>query len=182
MQELSLHILDIAQNSVAAKASLIEIVIDENEANDTLDIIIRDNGCGMDEEKVKKVLDPFYTTRTTRKVGLGVPMYREAAVTTGGDFRIESVVGEGTAVFARFGYSHIDRQPMGDIGSVIHILITGNPDIDFVYRHTVNGRQFELDTRGIKKILGGVPVSDMSVSIWLKEYISEGISNLYGGV
>lgn len=182
MQELSLHILDIVQNSVVAKASLIEIIIEENEREDILDITIRDNGKGMDAEKVKKVLDPFFTTRTTRRVGLGIPMFREAALSTGGDFKIESTVGKGTSVFARFGYSHIDRQPLGDIGGALFIIVTCNPDIDFIYKHTVNDKSFEMDTREIKKILDGVSVSDTNVGIWLKEYINEGISNLYGGV
>lgn len=181
MQELALHILDIAQNSIAAEATLIEITVTERPCADTLDIVIRDNGRGMDEEKVKKVLDPFYTTRTTRKVGLGIPLYREAALSTGGDFRIESKVGVGTTVFARFGYSHIDRQPLGDIAGVIHTLITCNPELDFVYTHQVEGEQFVADTREMKAILSGVPLSDMQVSLWLKEFLQEGISNLHGG-
>ncbi len=182
MQEISLHILDISQNSVVADATLVEIIIDENEREDILDITIRDNGKGMDEEKVKKVLDPFFTTRSTRRVGLGIPMYREAALRTGGDFRIESSLGVGTSVFARFGYSHIDRQPLGDMAGALFLLITCNPEIDFVYTHTVCDKQFLLDTREIKRILDGVSISDIQVSAWLKEYINEGITNLYGGV
>lgn len=181
MQELSLHILDIAQNSITAQATLIEIRIDENAADNVLDITIQDNGKGMDAEKVKKVLDPFFTTRTTRKVGLGIPLYREAALSTGGDFSIVSEVGVGTTVFARFGYSHIDRQPLGDIAGVMYTLITCNPDIDFVYIHKVDDRQFTADTREMKAILDGVPLSDMQVGLWLKEFLQEGISNLYGG-
>ena len=182
MQEISLHVLDISQNSVAANATLVEITIDENERADVLDITIKDNGKGMDEQTVEKVLDPFFTTRSTRRVGLGIPMYREAALQTGGDFEIKSKPGVGTSVFARFGYSHIDRQPLGDIGSVLFLLITCNPQIDFVYNHTFCDKSFKMDTREIKKILDGVSISDMQVCAWLKEYINEGIANLYGGV
>lgn len=181
MKEISLHILDIAQNSVKAQASLIEIRIDENKTDDVLDITITDNGKGMSEEKLKMVIDPFFTTRQTRRVGLGIPMYREAALMTGGDFRIDSRVGEGTSVFARFGYSHIDRQPLGEMGEALFLLITCNPDIDFLYVHSVEKINFVLDTREIKKILDGVSISDMQVSMWLKDYINEGITNLYGG-
>ena len=182
MQEISLHVLDIVQNSITAGASLIEIIVDENKTDDFLDITITDNGCGMDEEKVKKVLDPFYTTRSTRRVGLGIPMYREAALSTGGDFKIESVLGVGTKVFARFGYSHIDRQPLGDMGGAVVVLITCNPQLDFIYTHKYEDKIFVVDTKEIKKILDGVSVSDIQVSAWLKEYVNEGISNLYGGV
>ncbi len=181
MKEISLHILDIVQNSVKAEASLIEIIIDENKTDDVLDITITDNGKGMDEEKVKMVIDPFFTTRTTRKVGLGIPMYREAALQTGGSFEIESRVGEETRVFARFGYSHIDRQPLGDMSEAMFLLLTCNPDIDFVYKHSVGENCFVLDTREIKKILDGVSIADMQVSMWLKDYINEGITNLCGG-
>ena len=182
MQEISLHVLDIVQNSVVANASLIEITINENKQDDVLDITIKDNGKGMDKEKVKKVLDPFFTTRTTRSVGLGIPMYREAALSTGGDFKIESELGVGTSVFARFGYSHIDRQPVGNMSEAMFILVTCNPNIDFVYKHFVDKESFVMDTREIKKILDGVSVQDVQVSAWLKEYIYEGITNLYGGV
>lgn len=118
MQELIVTHIRHCENSITAQATLIEIRIDENAADNVLDITIQDNGKGMDAEKVKKVLDPFFTTRTTRKVGLGIPLYREAALSTGGDFSIVSEVGVGTTVFARFGYSHIDRQPLGDIAGV----------------------------------------------------------------
>ena len=181
MQELSLHILDIVQNSITARATLIEVGIVEDALADVLDIRIQDNGIGMDDEKVKKVLDPFYTTRTTRRVGLGIPLYREAALSTGGEFQIESKVGAGTTVFARFGLSHIDRQPLGDIAGVMFTLVTCNPDIDFVYTHRVGENAFTADTREMKRILDGVPLSDGNVGMWLKSYLDEGISNLYGG-
>lgn len=160
---------------------MIEIAVVEDAVADVLDITIKDNGVGMDEEKVKKVLDPFYTTRTTRRVGLGIPLYREAALSTGGAFQIESKVGCGTTVFARFGYSHIDRQPLGDVAGAVFTLITCNPDLDFVYTHRVGENTFTADTREMKKILDGVPLSDGNVGLWLKSYLNEGISNLYGG-
>lgn len=181
MKEISLHITDIVQNSVKADANLIEIVVDENISKDVLDITIIDNGKGMDEEKLKMVVDPFFTTRTTRKVGLGIPMYREAALSTDGDFNIESSVGVGTKVFARFGYSHIDRQPLGNMSEAIYLLVTCNPDIDFIYKHVVNEKEFVFDTREIKKILNGVSIADIQIGLWIKEYINDGITNLFGG-
>ena len=132
MEDLSLHILDIVENSIGAKASRVKIKVDEDTQKDLLMIEIEDNGRGMDGETVKKVLDPFFTTRTTRRVGLGLPLLDQATRESGGDIEIESKVGRGTRVRASFGYSHIDRKPMGDIGATLTILIAGNPEVDFV--------------------------------------------------
>ena len=120
MTEISLNILDVAQNSISAGAKLIEISVVADIKSDTLTVVIKDNGCGMDEEKLKKVIDPFFTTRTTRKVGLGIPFYKLAAENTGGTFNITSQLGLGTTVTAVFGLSHIDRMPLGDINFTIH--------------------------------------------------------------
>ncbi len=181
MQEISLNILDIVQNSVRAGATLIEVELREDTDEDILSFSVKDNGCGMDSDMVARVMDPFVTTRTTRKVGMGISLLRSAAQATGGDVELTSEVGKGTFIEARFSYSHIDRQPLGDIAGTMTALISMNPEIDFCYRHTFNKRVFELSTKEMKDILGEVPLSDPTVAAWIKDYIDEGIANIYGG-
>ena len=182
MQEISLNILDIAENSVRAEASLIEVTVKENIAEDILSFTIKDNGCGMDEEMVKRVSDPFVTTRTTRKVGLGISLLKAAAQQTGGDVFLESEPGVGTTITATFSHSHIDRQPLGDIAQVMVSLISLNPDIDFVYTHIYNENEFTLDTRELKAVLGEeVKLNEPSVAVWIGEYISNNLTEIYGG-
>ncbi len=178
MKELSLHILDIAKNSVKAKASLIEIIVTEDEEKNLLTIGINDNGCGMTEEFLKSVKDPFATTRTTRKVGMGIPLFEAASQQCGGGLNITSEVGVGTKVFVTFQYDHIDRAPLGDMTGTMKTLIWGSPEIDFLYRHTKNGKEFILDTREIRNVLGGVPLDTPEVLSWLDEYISEGLCDI----
>ncbi len=173
MKELSLNILDIAQNSVVANASIIEIEIKQNTKNNELFIGIYDDGKGMDEEKLKSVTDPFFTTRTTRKIGLGVPLFKMAAEMTGGKFEITSTVGKGTKVMAYFDTSHLDFMPLGDLTSTIVILITMNLHIEFIYRYIKDEIEFVLDTREIKNLLAGVPLDTPDIVQWLKEYINE---------
>lgn len=173
MQELSLNILDIAQNSVKAKASLVTIEINEDIHNNFLYIIISDNGCGMTKQQVEQVTDPFFTTRTTRKVGLGVPFFKMAAEMTGGSFEIQSEVGVGTKTKAIFVYDSIDRMPLGDVTSTVVSLIQCNPDIDFLYKHTFCEKSFTLDTREIKQQLEGVPLDVPEVVLFLRDYINE---------
>lgn len=172
MKEISLHILDIAMNSVKAGATLLEIDLNKT-ADGWLTIVITDNGCGMDEETVHRLSDPFFTTRTTRKVGMGVPLYILAARQTGGDVTITSQLQKGTAVTATFHTEHIDCAPLGDIVSTLLTIIQGNPAIDLVFRHCVDGRQVELDTRQIKEVLTGVPIDSYEVLSWLREYLAE---------
>ncbi len=174
MREISLHILDIAQNSVKADASVVKITVDENISKDTLKVIIEDNGKGMSEEFLSSVTNPFTTERTTRKVGLGIPLIKMACENTGGSLKIESTLGKGTTLFATFIHSSIDRQPLGDVGGTILTLITSYGEIDFIYTHKFNENVFEIDTREIKKILGPVPFTEPGVYTWLKEYIEEG--------
>ena len=133
MTELSLNILDIAENSVKAGAPLTEITVEVSTAQNLLEITISDNGCGMSEEQVKRVIDPFYTTRTTRKVGLGVPFFKESAEAAGGSFFIKSKLGEGTTVKASYELDNIDRMPMGDLTATIHTLVTMHEDMDFLF-------------------------------------------------
>ncbi len=150
MEDLSLHILDIVENSIRAKASRIEIKVIEDIRKDLLTIEIKDNGQGIDEETVKKVLDPFFTTRTTRRVGLGLPLLSQAARESGGDVEIESKVSRGTRVKATFGYSHIDRKPLGNMGATLTTLIAGNPEVDFIYEHKNDELEYRLDTKEIR--------------------------------
>ncbi|MEE1085556.1 MAG: ATP-binding protein [Schaedlerella sp.] len=172
MPEISLNILDVAENSVRANASLIEIEISAQTAADRLTIVIRDNGCGMTKEQVEKVQDPFFTTRTTRKVGLGVPFFKMAAESTGGSFSIISEPGKGTEVEAVFGLSHIDRMPLGDISSTIHTLVVFNEEIDFVYRYRYDKDEFTMDTREFRAILGEeVSFAELEVSRFIREYL-----------
>ena len=175
MKELSLHILDIAKNSVKAKATKIEITVDENLAEDKLTITIADNGTGMSEEILKAVRDPFTTTRTTRKVGLGIPLFEAAAVQSGGKLDISSELGVGTTVLASFGYNSIDRAPLGDISDTLMILVSGSPEIRFIYNHLKNGKKFTFDTDEIKAQIGDIPITTPEILSWMSEYIEEGI-------
>lgn len=151
MEDISLHILDIVENSIEAEASEIGIMVDEDIKRDLLTIEIKDNGKGMDEETLKKVFDPFYTTRSVRRVGLGLPLLAQATKESGGTIEIESKVDVGTKIKATFQYSHIDRKPLGDIEKTISTLIVGNPGVDFVYEHIKDGVKFRLDTKEIRK-------------------------------
>ncbi len=177
MRELSMHILDLAQNSVAAGATLIEISVIADSCSDELNISIRDNGSGMSAEFVAQVFDPFTTTRTTRKVGLGIPMFAEAARECGGKLALHSKLGEGTTLQATFKLNHIDRAPLGDIKSTLTALIAANPDIEIVYKHQVDSVEFVLDTRQIRAELGDVPINEIAVLKWIAEYIEDGLSS-----
>ena len=181
MTEISLNILDVAENSVRADASLVEISVSADTAADTLTIIIRDNGCGMTKEQTDKVEDPFFTTRTTRRVGLGIPFFKLAAESTGGSFEIESVKGKGTTVTAVFGLSHIDRMPLGDMTGTMYNLITFNTHIDFLYNYKYDDRYFKLDTREFKELLGDVPLNVPEVSAYVKEYLTENKAEVDNG-
>lgn len=180
MQELSLNVLDIAQNSVRANASMVTITISERTADHFLEISIADNGCGMTEEQVAHVVDPFFTTRTTRKVGLGVPFFKMSAESTGGSFSIVSQVGKGTTTTASYHTDHIDMLPVGDMNATILSLITMNPDMDFVYRHERDQKTYTLDTRELKAVLEDVPLNTPEVVSYLKESLEEGEAELLG--
>ena len=178
MTEISLHILDIAQNSVKAKAKNIGIEICEDIENDIFSVVISDDGSGMDEEFLKNVTDPFKTTRTTRKVGMGLSLFKTAAEVTGGSFDITSKLGVGTRVTAKFVHSSIDRQPLGDIASTITTLIGSDENIDYKYTHIYNGEKFEFDTVMIKEVMQGVSLNTPEVLSWIDEYINEGLKSI----
>ncbi len=178
MREIALHILDITQNSVAAKAENVSIDVLEDTKADTLTVCITDDGSGMSPEFLSQVTDPFTTKRTTRKVGLGIPLIKLAAENTGGRFDIRSELGKGTSLKAVFGLTHIDRQPLGNMAETMLGLITGNEDVNFVYTHRIDEKEFVLDTKQLKEILGDVPFSNNEVYLWLSEYLSEGEGEL----
>ena len=176
MKELSLNILDVAKNSVTAGAK--NVIIDVIEKPDRLTISIKDNGCGMTPEFVARVTDPFTTTRTTRKVGLGLPLMKMEAQMSGGDLEIKSEVGVGTEVVTWFDPRNIDMPPLGDIVSSIITLIQGSPDIDFVFTHARGGESYTLDTGEIRAIMGDVSLAEMEVILWLTDYLKENEAGL----
>ncbi len=177
MKELSLNILDVAENSVKAGASLTQILLTEE--GNTLRLEIVDDGCGMSEDIVRAVIDPFYTTRTTRKVGMGIPLLKLACEQTGGQLTIESVtqdadpVNHGTHVTATFYTDHIDFTPLGDVSASVLTLIQGHPDTDFLFRHQQEGHVVELDTRMLREILEDVPLNSYDVMEWIGGYLQE---------
>ena len=197
MTEISLNVLDVSENSTRAGASLVTILVTADTSADKLTIVIADNGCGMTPEQAAHVTDPFFTTRTTRKVGLGIPFFKYAAESTGGSFpiesgrrvmdrlshtiEIESEPGRGTTVTAVFGLSHIDRMPLGNMNATIHNLIVYHPDTDFLYTYTYNDASFTLDTREMREILGGIPLNTPEVSAYIMEYLKENQQETDGG-
>lgn len=178
MKELALHVLDIVQNSLVAGATLIEISVDVNTETDILRIEISDNGKGIAPEILPIVMDPYITSRTTRKVGMGLPLLKDACEMSGGSLTITSEVGKGTAIKATLGYGHIDRQPLGDISGVIMLLVSANVNVDFKYKHSLNGSEYIFDTREIKEVLEGLPLNSPEVYKLLKEMISLNLDEL----
>lgn len=180
MRELSLHILDVLENSLEAGATRIDLEITEDSASDRLTINIQDNGRGMSEEVLRRVDDPFFTTRTTRHVGLGIPLFRAAAQRCNGDLTITSQVGVGTRVQAVFELDHIDRAPLGDMKSTLLGAILSYREGNLYYRHRVDERVFEFDTAEMREMLGDVPLTHPQVREWLEEFLTEGFADLYG--
>lgn len=171
MQDLSLHILDIVENSIAARADKIELRITEDKQRDLISVEVIDNGIGMDQETVKKALDPFYTSKTVRRFGLGLSLLSEAAKAANGNLSINSKKGEGTRIKADFQYSHIDRKPLGDIRETIIALVMGNPEMDFIYVHKKNTHSSHFETRKIKARLKGRPINSLDGMRMLREYL-----------
>lgn len=178
MRELSLHILDIVENGITAGADCIRIEVVESRTEDVLKIIVRDNGRGIPIEKLKSLQDPFVTSRTTRRVGLGLSLLAAAAERCDGKMEVAAGAAGGTEVTATFGYHHIDRAPMGDMASTITTLMIGNPQIDFVYTHIVNGEDFILDTRELKKELGVDSLEDPMLIHQLGKSIRSSLTEL----
>ncbi|MCR5323911.1 MAG: ATP-binding protein [Lachnospiraceae bacterium] len=180
MPEISLNILDVAENSVKAGAKLVELTVEADFPENKLTVIISDDGCGMTKEQVEAVIDPFYTTRTTRKVGLGVPFFKLAAESSGGSFDIRSEKDKGTVVTAVFMLDSIDRMPLGDMVSTVHTLVTMHENMDFVYRYRVDEREFTLDTREFREILGDVSFTEPDVSNYIRDYLRENTQEVTG--
>jgi len=182
MRELSLHILDLLQNSLEAESSRIELILKEDATNDFFSITVIDNGRGMDASQIARATDPFFTTRKTRHVGLGIPLLAVAAEHCGGAFSLESAPGVGTTVTATFQHSHIDRVPLGNIRDTLLAFMvadSGERVCDLYYRHRVDDREFEFDTADIRRELKEVSLSHPKVWNWLKEFVAEGERSLY---
>ncbi|HBL40609.1 MAG TPA: ATP-binding protein [Ruminococcaceae bacterium] len=182
MREWSLHLLDIAQNSISAGASRIEMRITFSASSQELTVTVADNGCGMTPQQLERVTDPFYTTRTTRKVGLGVPLMKQSAEQTGGSFSIKSEVGKGTELSARFCTNHVDCAPVGDLASTVVTLIALNDDRDFLLDIHTDQSSYTLDTHLLRTVLDPVPLNEAKVLQWIKEALVEQTQNLSGGV
>lgn len=176
-----MNILDIAENSVRADASLVEIALEQDTAQGTQLLRITDNGKGMDAEMLARVTDPFSTTRTTRKVGLGLPFLKMATQLTDGWMDIKSEVGVGTTVTASFGLDHIDLMPLGDIGGTLSTLVQGTPGIDFVFYFQRDGGRFCFDTRQARLILEGVPLNEPQVVLFIKDHVTAGVAAVLKG-
>jgi len=181
MRELSLHILDLVQNSIEAGATKVEVSIAENRKQDELLIRICDNGRGMTEAMMQKVLDPFVTTKKTRRIGLGLPLIQMSTQRCDGYLHIHSEPGMGTCVEAMYRHSHLDRPPLGKITETIKAIIFANPELNFTYSHVVDSRSFSLATKDITEILGDIPLTHPDVIEWLTEYLSSSITYMYGG-
>ena len=178
MEDLSLHILDIVENSIRAGASKIKILILEDIKANLLLLEICDNGKGMDEEMVKRACDPFYTTKSVRRVGLGLPLLAQTARECGGDLEIETGQGKGSTVTARFQHDHIDRKPMGDIEKTMTVLIVSHPDIDFIFEHKKGNSSYTLDTADLKGQLDGIPINNPEVIKFIKNDINSWLNNV----
>jgi hypothetical protein len=178
LKELALHILDIAENSISAQSKNIIVEVVENRISDRLIIKIQDDGTGMDAEMAKKIMDPFVTSRTTRKVGLGIPLLKAAAEACDGCLQVESQIGKGTTVTTEFQLSHIDRMPIGDLEGTILSLVVGTPSVHWLFRYKVNENEFVFDDEPIKLELDGIPLSDPGVLKFIRGTIREGLIGL----
>lgn len=181
MRELADNILDIAQNSISAGATLTKISVCISHEKNLISLVFEDNGCGMPPEFVKAVTEPFTTTRKTRKVGLGLPLLNMTASMTGGEFAIESEVGKGTRVSVSFGLDHIDRPPLGDVSGAWFTLVFMNPEIDFLLIYEVDGKRFEFDTRVIRETVEPLALNEPEIAAWIRECIATEIAQLHGG-
>ena len=177
-----MHILDIVQNSISAGATKIEVLIRIDTVADRLVLEVKDDGCGMSEEMVARVTSPFTTSRTTRKVGLGIPLVKQLADMTNGCFALQSKVGEGTVLRAEFQFSHLDLPPMGDlVGTMQSLLISAPEAPEFVLTYEKDGKSFVFDTREVRAALDGLPLDLPDVVAWMRDYLKEGFEQLSGG-
>lgn len=181
MREISLHILDLVQNSITATATEIRIELMENSQTDIFMLNIIDNGRGMTAEEISKVTDPFYTTRTTRSVGFGIPLFKATIESSGGRMHIESVPGKGTKISGWMQHSHLNRPPLGNIAETLQMLIMSNPEISFYYRHQVNEKVFEFNSQELSTFMNEYNGIDFTKLSQMKNYVDEQIHTLYEG-
>lgn len=180
MRELSLHLLDLVQNSIEAGAHKVTLeIVEDIHKMDTFLIRVTDNGRGMTEETCKNVIDPFVTTRTTRRIGLGLPLIDMSTKRCNGHLTVTSTVGKGTVVEALYQHSHLDRPPLGNIVETIRSIVIANPELDFSYCHKVNQATFSLATGELIEILGDVSLTQPDVLVWFHEYLTDNVMNLY---
>ncbi|HBK85704.1 MAG TPA: ATP-binding protein [Firmicutes bacterium] len=173
MRDISLHVLDLVQNSLAAGATHVYICIEEDLANNLLCLTICDDGCGMSEEQCRSALDPFYTTRTTRHVGLGLSLLQAATERAGGQLRLRSQLGKGTTLIATFEYANLDRAPLGDMSLTLMSLIVLSEQCQFTYKHCRGEREFTLSSEELRRELAGVPLDHPQVAAWIRDYVRE---------
>jgi anti-sigma regulatory factor (Ser/Thr protein kinase) len=178
LKDLSLHILDIVENAISAKAKRIDVVVIEEPKEDRLVIEIRDDGIGMDEEISQKAIDPFFTTRTSRRVGLGLSLMAQAAQEAGGILRIESELGKGTKVTATLQYHHIDRKPLGSMIETMTTLLLGNPELNISYTHQKEGKSYTLNSQWLKERFKDRSFTDPEVIQWLRKHLKEGLGQI----
>lgn len=182
MDDFSLYLLDIVENSINAKASIIEVLFREDPIHNLLTFEVRDNGVGMTKQELSKAVDPFYTTRQTRRVGLGLPFLKQTAMETLGTFEMTSEKGKGTFLKTTFTYNHIDLPPLGDLAESILTISMHHQINEFIYQHEYLDQSFVYRLKDIKELLNGVPITEKSVYPFLKEYIREQISKIRGGI
>lgn len=179
LKELSLHIIDIIQNSIEAGAGRISITITEDTLTDRLELEITDNGRGMEKELLDRVTDPFFTTRTTRRIGLGLPLLKAAAERCEGEMSIQSTPGKGTRVYAAFRHSHIDRAPLGNMVDTVVNTVVGHPELDLLFIHRLGENSIVFDAAELRRELEDVPLNNPAVINWIRNYLTEGYRNLY---
>jgi anti-sigma regulatory factor (Ser/Thr protein kinase) len=178
LREISLHLLDIAENSVAAGAHTIQITIEEDLHNDRLKASIQDNGRGMDEQLLARVTDPFVTSRTTRKVGLGIPLLKAAAEACDGALRISSIPGQGTCLEVEFQRSHIDRMPLGDVAGTFLTMLIAYPQVHWIFRYRADQAEFTFDDEPIKRELEGIALTEPSILGFIRQLLQEGVASV----
>ncbi|WP_347838308.1 ATP-binding protein [uncultured Draconibacterium sp.] len=178
MRTLSEHILDIVQNSISANATLIEIIVEEDKINDLCSLIINDNGCGMDKETLVKAVNPFFTSRTTRKVGLGLPLLKQNAEASGGSFSLASELNSGTRLTATFKLSNIDRPPLGDIWETLYLLLLSYKKGNLVYLHKTSLGEFSLSSDELREVLGDVSFQQKEIRHGILELIKSNLEDI----
>lgn len=178
MKNISDHVLDIVQNSVEANATVIEIIVAEDNFRDIYSLQINDNGCGMDEETLQKAANPFFTSRTTRKVGLGLPLLKQNALASNGTFKINSELHKGTRVKAEFQLTHIDRPPVGNIGETIYLFLATSPYIRLIYSHHTLAGNYTFNSDELMEVIGEVSLKQADIKTAIIELINNNLEEI----